>query len=803
MKKTRKRKITLLVCLTVVTSFLFAFVGCGSSGNGSENSGSSSNTTSDSTSDSTSDTPPLDPVSIVLSESTVQLIVGDYKQLTVSYSEMVEGLTIEWKSEDEQVAVVNNGVVEAISEGTTTIKAIYGEAEATCEVQVSFGEATPLLKLGTTDRFCVNSGEQYTFAPKIIFNNREFLDGVFTYTSSDPTILTLEDNVLTALKAGVAQVYIQGSWRGKTVENAPALQAVVEVEVTETIEIRLQGKEETASDLITMYTLESFNGNQYKTSDSFLPLIYKNGVLMTDAQYTVINSRSDIVSFDETTCIVQALKYGESLLTIEAMISDKVYSKTFTIQVLRPETTVEKEIQYFSTYKGTLKNAETFAEETVITHILGNNDVEIVDAYQGDKQLTVQDNRIFGLNNNKSESYKTTLTIGTATVIYHVDATVYGMYITEASDLEVFVLNKEKTKVDLYIELGCDINAQNYTLPKGDFQITSKKEGEGFTGVLEGNGYAIKSLTLQNNQGLFGSITYGTIKNIAFMNWAYPENFSQSTGILGVNVEGVKTSNVYVKISQLPKVAQGASVLASYKIEGGTFKYTYLEYSQSIGDVSYDNCYSAFGAIKPGNEPTFENCLIVSQAPIGVCKTEQSNLQVAVASNISSDYLSALANNIKQNFAIANGKPVDSLTVKTVQLKGVRQYNSIKDLQMDIENTSGILSLFSTEYWTISENRLLWGKNNPGAVEQGTIYLDLGIVSGKYVAGIESLELKVDVGETVALPTNISCMGYIFKGWQYMGEMLDGGQIIAYDGRAMTVVAVWEKDPSAIQTPII
>ena len=800
MKRTRKGKFIISLFLSIAMCFSFVVSG----GSCTKNNGSNSSSSLEGDSSAELPQPETPIVTITMSETSAQMIVGDYKQLTVRYSELVDGLTLDWVSDNNQIAVVKDGLVEAISEGTTTIKAKYGTAEAVCQVQVSFGNASPLLKLGTVNNFCVSLGSEYVFSPKVMFNNREFTDGVFTYSSSDTSIVSVQGNVVTALKEGSAKLYIQGSWRGKTVENAPALQTVVDIEVTDLIEIRLSGSEDSpAFDVITLYTVDSFDGNEYKKSDLFLPVVYQNSNIVYNPQYTVVNSRTDIVSLNETTNQIQALKHGEAVLTIEVSIDGKIYSKTFTVEVLRPETVVAKAIEYFSIYTGTLKVADTFAEKTIIEYILGDNTIEIVDAYQDNVQLIVENNRVLGVANNPNESYQTSLAIGTATAIYHVNATVYGLYITQPSDLEVFVLNTDKTEVNLYVELGNDINAQNYTLPKGNFQITSKKEGKGFTGVLNGNGYAIKNLTLQSNQGLFGAVTYGTIKNIAFLNWSYVEGFNQATGILGANLEGAKLSNVCVKISKLPQVMQGSSVLASYKIESGTYQYMYLEYTQNIGEVSYDNCYSAFGAIKPDKEPTFENCLVVSRAPIGICKTEQSNLQVAVANNIGWDYVSALANDIKEGFAAANGKNISSLTVKTMQFRGVRQYDTVLDFQKDAENTNSILSLFSTEYWTVSENRLLWGKDNPGAVEQGTIRLDLGVVAGKYVSGIQSLEIKANVGDTVELPTNISCMGYTFKGWQYLGEMLPNGQIVNYDGRAMTVVAIWEKDSGVIQTPII
>lgn len=795
MKKTKKVNFLVWISLLFVLGFACICVGC-----------KDSDATSSSSSSSSIITPPAEdnsPVTLNISESTVNLTVGEYKQLFVTYSKVIDGLTLEWSSQNDSVALVKKGTVEAISEGTTTIKAKYGDAEITCEVKVTFGETSPQIKLGTTNAFCINVGDEYAVSPKVLFNSREFTDGTFTYKSTDTSVLTVKDNVVTAVKTGTAQIVVEGSWRGKTVANAPALQTVLDIEVTDIVDIYLSGKEQSSYNIITLYAKESFNGVTYDRTANFVPVVRKNGEVVTSAEYTVTSGNTTVATYDETTRTVAGVGYGETVLTVQTELDGKLHSKTFIVKVLRPEMVVAKSIKYMSSYKGTLKAENGFAEQTVMEHIIGNNDVEIVDAYQDGVALKVQDNRIYGLRNQSDGSYETQLTLGTATEVYHVTATVYGVYITQPRDLEVFVLSGDRRTVNLYAELGQDINAQGYTLPIPKLTVTSSKEADGFTGVFNGNGYAIKGLTLPSNQGLFGSVTAGMIKNVAFTNWTYTDGYSSESGILGVHVERTKLSNVYVKMNELPKCQAGASVLASYKIRGGSFKYVYVEYVQDIGAVTYDNCYSALGAIYPADEPTFDNCIVVSRAPLGVCKTESSRLQVAYGSNVGMDRVSGLVNDIKTGFATANNKAVESVNVTSMSMKGVRQYDTVTDFQKDYMYTQPILSSFTTNYWTVSENKLLWGKDNTDAVEYGTIRLDLGIVAGRQVNGITVSQIKATAGDTVELPKNLTCMGYVFKGWSYVGTLLEGGKIVGYDGKPMTVVAVWEKADNVIQTPII
>lgn len=95
-------------------------------------------------SDSPTEPPPgADPANVEVSpEELVLTAFGETGELTAAVldedGEEIPNATVTWTSSDEEVATVDeDGVVEAVGEGSATITAVSGEVEGTAEVTVS------------------------------------------------------------------------------------------------------------------------------------------------------------------------------------------------------------------------------------------------------------------------------------------------------------------------------------------------------------------------------------------------------------------------------------------------------------------------------------------------------------------------------------------------------------------------------------------------------------------------------------------------------------------------------------------
>ena len=148
---------------------------------------------------------------ITLNMTEQTLSAGETLALTATVlPENASNKTLAWTSSDESVATVDaNGLVTAVKEGTATItvKATDGsEVSASCTINVStsfiFVSKIRLEQMQVN----MNIGETATLVVKIEPANATNQE--IAWRSSDPTIATVENGVVTAIKAGIIYVSV-------------------------------------------------------------------------------------------------------------------------------------------------------------------------------------------------------------------------------------------------------------------------------------------------------------------------------------------------------------------------------------------------------------------------------------------------------------------------------------------------------------------------------------------------------------------------------------------------------------------
>ncbi|MCQ2174253.1 MAG: Ig-like domain-containing protein, partial [Bacteroidales bacterium] len=110
--------------------------------------------------------------------------------------------TVTWTTSDAAVATVSNGVVTAKKVGTATITAKAGEKTATCTITVV---ATPVTSV-SLDRTSASlkAGETVTLTATV--KPDDATDKTVTWTTSDATVATVSNGVVTAKKVGTATI---------------------------------------------------------------------------------------------------------------------------------------------------------------------------------------------------------------------------------------------------------------------------------------------------------------------------------------------------------------------------------------------------------------------------------------------------------------------------------------------------------------------------------------------------------------------------------------------------------------------
>lgn len=148
---------------------------------------------------------------ISLSTSTLNLIEGNSSTLTATISPSnATNQSVIWSTNNSSVATVSNGVVTAVSTGSATITAatVDGNYTATCSITVSDRTISVTgVSLSTHSVEMSSIGETYTINYTISPTNATNKN--ITWSSSAPTVATIEDHLITAKGDGTAIISIR------------------------------------------------------------------------------------------------------------------------------------------------------------------------------------------------------------------------------------------------------------------------------------------------------------------------------------------------------------------------------------------------------------------------------------------------------------------------------------------------------------------------------------------------------------------------------------------------------------------
>ena len=312
MKKWNAKKAVGLVLAMMMS---FSFFACQK---GKDSSGSDSNTNSDSSVES----------GFSISESEATVKVGETKTLTVSG---VETSDVVWSSMDESVATVANGVVTGVKIGSTTIVAAVEGETVFCAITVQ----DPLL--GVANLQIINKSKniyselEYTLKAKLKVGAEEIEGISYQWTTSDNTLATVNNGVVSTLKAGMVTITVSCVYEGKTLSDS------VELFISDIASMSLDTK-------IMMGNI----GAEYAIAVSGEKFDKTAGALVEipATEYTVTSSDTTVADFNEETGLVEIKGEGVAEITVAyGVISDvcKVYGiSTETATVLTTKEQFEE-----------------------------------------------------------------------------------------------------------------------------------------------------------------------------------------------------------------------------------------------------------------------------------------------------------------------------------------------------------------------------------------------------------------------------------------------------------------------------
>ena len=244
---------------------------------------------------------------IILGEASVDIPVGQTIHLSVTvYPENVTDKTIIWKSSDESVATVHDGVLKTLKVGRTVITASCGDKSASCVVNV-----IPIVVEEVTldkEKASLRVGENVTLTATV--KPEDATDKTVIWSTSDESVAIVRDGVVTAIKLGSATITAKAGDKSAT--------CAVTVVATD----------------VTSVTLDKTSASLRVGENVTLTAIVKPDDA-TDK--TVAWSTSDASVATVTNGVVVAVEVGSATITAKA--GDKTATCTITV-VVTPVTSV-------------------------------------------------------------------------------------------------------------------------------------------------------------------------------------------------------------------------------------------------------------------------------------------------------------------------------------------------------------------------------------------------------------------------------------------------------------------------------
>ena len=416
--------------------------------------------------------------SINFDKTGVSLKVGETVTLTATVKpDDATDKTVTWSTSDASVATVSDGVVTAIKLGSATIRAKAGDKEATCVITV---EATPVTSV-TLDQTSASLkvGETVTLTATV--KPDDATDKTVTWSTSDASVATVSDGVVTAIKLGSATIRAKAGDKEATcvitVEATPVTSVTLDqtsasLKVGETVSLTATVKPDDATDKSVTWS----------SSNTSVATVSSTGVVTAKSAGSAI--------------ITVTTKDGSKTATCSVTVKAKTVSVTGVSLDYTSLTMTEGETQ---TLTATISPSN--ATDKSVTWSSSNTSVATVSSAgvvtakaAGTVTITVKTN-----DGNKT---------ATCIVTVQEEKPSYYHIISSAEELIAF---------RNYINNGGE--EQNGRLT-ADITLSDTWQGIGtesqpFSGIFDGNGHSVSGLSCQSSySGLFGVVKNATIHNL-------------------------------------------------------------------------------------------------------------------------------------------------------------------------------------------------------------------------------------------------------------------------------------------------
>ena len=282
--------------------------------------------------------------------------------------------TVTWSSSDTSVATVSSeGVVTALKVGTATITATTTDGSnltATCKVTVVETPATGISLNKTTASLKANETVTLTatVTPSTTTNKSVI------WTSSDETVATVKDGVVTAHKVGTANIIV-------TTTDGSNLSATCKVTVVETLATGISLDKTTAtlkaSEIVTLTATvtpsTATNKNVTWSSSNETVATVKDGVVTAHkvGTATIIATTADGSNLTATCQVTVEATIAKTMTLDKTNVTLKATESVTLIANITPESTTNKELSWISSDE----SVATVKDGVVTAHKVGTANI--------------------------------------------------------------------------------------------------------------------------------------------------------------------------------------------------------------------------------------------------------------------------------------------------------------------------------------------------------------------------------------------------------------------------------------------
>ena len=289
--------------------------------------------------------------SVTLSKAGLALTEGESETLIATVNpEDATDKSITWSSSDTSIATVEEGKITALKEGSATITARAGDKSATCEVTVA-KKVIDVESIELSDSSLnLTEGESMTLTATVKPDNAT--DKSVTWTSSDPSIASVNEGKVTAIKEGETTITAKSGDKTATcvVTVEKKVITVESIELSETVISLTEG--ETKTIIATVKPDDATDKTvTWTCSDSGVAII-ENGEItaVNEGKATIIAKAGDKIAKCEVTVIkkviaVTSVSLNKTALSLVEGQTAQLYA------TVKPENASDKTVTWSSSDK--------------------------------------------------------------------------------------------------------------------------------------------------------------------------------------------------------------------------------------------------------------------------------------------------------------------------------------------------------------------------------------------------------------------------------------------------------------------